>query len=82
MHRAFRGEVLIVDGAGRSHHLTGAAAVVWIGLDEPGSMAEVRDRLVGVGLGPEAVGAETLDDGLALLAASGLVGPEPGRVGP
>lgn len=71
--RTFRGSVLVAGSIGRASRLEGAAAVVWVVLDEPGTAVEVLSRIREVGQGLEDADQDTVDQALALLLADGLI---------
>jgi hypothetical protein len=90
VHRAIDGGVLLVDAGGESRRLVGSAGLVWIALDEPGTVADLLARLRDVWPDAGALTVAALADAVAFLAGESLLEvvepaagrrPEPGEPG-
>ena len=63
------------DGEDEATDLLGLAALAWLALDEPGSTAEVYERLTEEDVLDESVSAEAVDDAIEQLVTKGWVRP-------
>ncbi len=59
---------------GQGQDLAGAAALIWISLDEPGTTSDVIERIIGAGLGAE---ANETNDTIRLLLDEQLIVVKP-----